>query len=109
MKIELLYVDGCSNVEQVRVLLKEAVHEQSIAEAIEEIIVSSEEMAKRLHFPGTPTIRIDGIDVEKAARGKDVASLKPRLYIRAGMITGCPTRGAILDAILEAKDRARRA
>ncbi|MBI1852998.1 MAG: DUF2703 domain-containing protein [Planctomycetes bacterium] len=107
MKIELLYVDGCSNVERARILLTEAVQEQGIPNAIEETIISSDEMAKRLNFPGTPTIRIDGIDVEKAARGKVVVSLKPRLYIRAGMITGCPTRGAILDAILEAKDRAR--
>ena len=37
---------------------------------IEEIIVENEEQAKALHWPGSPTVRIKGVDIDPSARGK---------------------------------------
>jgi hypothetical protein len=107
VKIELLWVPGCANVDRARLLLREVAAEQGVADCVREVVVETDEAARRLELPGTPTIRIDGVDVERGARGSAAASLKPRMYIRAGMITGCPSRGLILDGILEAKQRSR--
>ena len=35
---------------------------------VEEIIVADEEQAKALNWPGSPTVRIKGLDVERKAR-----------------------------------------
>ncbi len=107
MLVELLYTEGCPNVAGARILLTEVLEEEGISAAVREIRVDSRESAVALRFPGTPTIRIDGFDVEKAARSAEAFGLEPRLYIRAGMITGSPTRGTIREAIYEARERAR--
>jgi hypothetical protein len=106
MKIEILFAEGCPNVERARVLVSEVLREEGIDDPIEEIRVDTDEEARRLRFPGTPTVRIDGLDVDKRSRDAEAFGLAPRLYIRSGMITGCPTRGAIRDAVLEARARA---
>ncbi len=35
---------------------------------IEEVIVANEEQAKALNWPGSPTVRIRGLDIERRAR-----------------------------------------
>ena len=37
---------------------------------IEEVIVETEEQAKALQWPGSPTVRIKGVDIDPSARGK---------------------------------------
>jgi len=37
---------------------------------VEEIIVANEEQAKALNWPGSPTVRIKGLDIERKAREK---------------------------------------
>ena len=64
MRIEILYVPGCPNypttVEQVdRVLCSE-----SLQAEIRSIAVRTDAEARELMFPGSPTIRVDGEDVE---------------------------------------------
>jgi hypothetical protein len=67
LRIEVLYVGGCPNyrgaAERVRTILKQ----QGLTADVEEVFVKDESAAKALAFPGSPTIRINGVDVEPAA------------------------------------------
>ena len=64
MKIELLYVANCPNhavaLEQLRVTLSA----ENLQTSVSEVLVSDAAMAQSLKFPGSPTIRINGHDVE---------------------------------------------
>ena len=64
MRVELLYFDGCPNwrqtLDDVTAVLKES---QSPIE-VELIKVNSQEEAERLAFFGSPTVRVDDVDIE---------------------------------------------
>ena len=80
MKIEVLYFDGCPNhlpaMERVRAI----VQQEGICAEVSEIEVEDESTAKALAFPGSPTIRIDGLDIEPAMRGSADTGLACRCY-----------------------------
>lgn len=105
MHIEILYIEGCPNhrlaVEEVsRVLNMEGMSAQ-----IESIMVSDSEAAHILHFLGSPTIRIEGIDVEPAARSSRDYAYACRTYQTTGRQAGFPPESLIRQAIREARGR----
>ena len=60
MRIEVLYVPGCPNYQPAVVLVREVLASESLQADVHGVAVSSDEGAKVLRFPGSPTIRIDG-------------------------------------------------
>ncbi|TAK56562.1 MAG: hypothetical protein EPO22_13555, partial [Dehalococcoidia bacterium] len=62
MKIELLWFDGCPNHEHARALLEDVLRELGVRQSIETIRVDDAASAEAAHFPGSPTIRVDGVD-----------------------------------------------
>ncbi len=64
MTIEVLYVPGCPNYQPAVERLQTVLASQSLWEQIHSVPVSSEAQAKALLFAGSPTIRINGRDVE---------------------------------------------
>ncbi len=61
MKIEILYFDGCPTYSEAEETWREVLA-QGGAE-VELVAVGSDEEARRLRFPGSPTIRVDGRDL----------------------------------------------
>jgi hypothetical protein len=102
LKIEVLHVPGCPNfqpaMERVKKLLAS---EQSQAEVID-VLVSSVAQAASLNFPGSPTIRIDGEDIEPVQAS--VFGLSCRLYPNQ---SGVPSEETVRAAIVRAKLRRR--
>lgn len=102
MKIEVFYFKGCPNhlpsVQNVRLALQ-ATH---LEEPIQEIEVKNPVMAQQLAFLGSPTIRVNGLDIEPAARSAKVFGYGCRTYFAAGQRTGTPPVDLIRQAILEA-------
>lgn len=98
MRIEILYVPGCPNflpaVEQVERVLSS----ESLQSEIWSIAVRTDAEAKKLMFPGSPTVRINGEDVEPHQTG--VPSLACRLYENRSDI---PPEQLLRTAILGAK------
>jgi hypothetical protein len=47
---------------------------------LELIAVTDEDSARRLRFLGSPTVRVDGQDIEPAARDRTGAALSCRIY-----------------------------
>jgi hypothetical protein len=66
VKIELLYWEGCPSHPEALELLQAVLAERSLDATVELREVLTEEEAQELRFPGSPTIRVDGRDVDAA-------------------------------------------
>ncbi|HJT69008.1 MAG TPA: hypothetical protein VJ731_02340 [Terriglobales bacterium] len=66
MLIEVLFVPGCPNHEPALERIRTVLCSEAINASIQEIAVTDEAMARSLNFPGSPTVRIDGRDVESS-------------------------------------------
>jgi len=100
MRIEVLYVPGCPNYEPAIERLQAVLESQSLQAEICSMPISSEAQAKALLFPGSPTIRIEGKDVEQ--HETVVPSLACRLYANR---SGVPSEESLRIAISSAKRR----
>lgn len=69
MRVELLYRDGDPAVMDARQRLVEVLTEDAFETPIQLIAVSSEADAELLEMRGSPTIRIDGTDIDPAWTG----------------------------------------
>ena len=76
--IELLYFDGCPNHEQLLPTVARLAA-QSHAE-LRLRRVESPEAAERERFLGSPTVRVNGIDVDPAATERTDFGLDCRIY-----------------------------
>lgn len=65
MKIQLLYILDCPWCLKTKKLLRESLKELGTDAKVEEILVDSEEKAKKYQFVGSPTIRINGKDIQE--------------------------------------------
>jgi hypothetical protein len=67
MTIEILHTPGCPQYEPARELLRRVMVEEGIPESdIQDIEIVDEHAAVRTGMLGSPTMRIDGVDVEPA-------------------------------------------
>jgi len=99
MKIELLYFDGCPSYETAALNLKEALRAEGLPAEFEMVRVVSEEDARRKQFPGSPTIRVNGEDIEgPAAQGRGHA-YGCRIYSEGGGPAGWPSVERIRSAV----------
>jgi hypothetical protein len=83
MKIELLYFSGCPTFKNAETVLSEVMAELDIDTPVEKIDVQSQEEAVERKFLGSPTIKVDGLDVDKSAREATDYALKCRVYQKA--------------------------
>ena len=92
MRIEFLYWAGCPSHPEARALLDEVLAERDLSADVVVHEVTTHEEAERLAFPGSPTIRVDGRDVDPAgAAGR--AMLACRIYrFPDGRVSPVPTR-----------------
>lgn len=80
-EIEFLYWEDCPSHPEARRLLQEVVSEMGIEAPIEEIEVLTDEDAERLSFPGSPTIRINGVDIDPSGAVQMGTALTCRVYV----------------------------
>ena len=64
MRIELLWFEGCPNHEVAEELLREVLDDLDAEATVVRVEVPDEETGNRVCFPGSPTIRVDGTDIE---------------------------------------------
>ena len=69
IQIRILYTTGCPNLSPTIDLIEKVGKDLNIAVGIEQVEVSSPEQAVELRCIGSPTIQINGMDIEPAARG----------------------------------------
>ncbi len=102
MKIEVLYFDGCPNhgaaVERVR----EVLAEEDIEAEVVEVSVRDDASARDFGFLGSPTVRLNGYDVEPSARSAREYGMMCRTYVVGQKREGAPPKELIRAALREA-------
>jgi hypothetical protein len=79
-----------------------AVQERGVDGTVVEVPITSVEQAKALRFLGSPTIRINGVDVEPEVECLSEFSFSCRTYTEQGKLSGVPSQGLIRRAIHQA-------
>ena len=105
MRVELLYFDGCPGYERFLPRLRELLARAGIDCEVELRRVGSPRAAVEQRFLGSPTVRVDGVDVEPEASRRSDFGLKCRLYNTDGGLQDTPPDGWVLHAL---KTRRRR-
>ena len=84
MKIQVLYFEGCPNHQSTVALVREVVTGLGLSAEVEEIAVNTQTEAGRLRFLGSPTVQVNGIDIEPSARDRTHYALSCRMYYGMG-------------------------
>jgi hypothetical protein len=90
MSIEVLYFDGCLNHEALLPRLRELLAQAGISQEIDLRRITDDEAAQRERFLGSPTVRVNGRDVEPDAEQRTDYGMKCRLYRTSAGLTGQP-------------------
>jgi hypothetical protein len=98
MRIEILYVPGCPNYQPTFERLQAVLASDAVKTGIQGVPVTTEVDAKALLFPGSPTVRVNGEDVEQHLTS--IPSLACRLYENR---SGIPSEELLRIAISSAK------
>lgn len=99
MTVEILYFEGCPNHETLVPHLRQLVRRAGVAETIELRRIDDDEAARRQGFLGSPTVRVNGRDIEPGADARDDFGLKCRLYQTPDGLRGSPPDEWLLDAL----------
>jgi hypothetical protein len=84
MEIEVLHFAGCPNHPPTMELVRDIVRVLGLEATIREVVIRDAEEAMRLRFFGSPTVRVNGDDIDPGARSRSDYSFGCRLYGRSG-------------------------
>ena len=96
MKVEILHVAGCPHAIPALHLVQKTLKQEGLKAEVQALLVETEQEAQTLRFSGSPTIRVDGEDVEPILEPQ--FSLGCRLY-RNPVNPGLPCEEAVRVAI----------
>jgi hypothetical protein len=102
MKIEVLYFDGCPNHKPALERVQQLLVEEGVSAELLEVNVSDGSIALELGFLGSPSVRVNGLDVEPEARTARDHGMMCRTYAWNGRREGLPSRELLRRAIREA-------
>ena len=103
MKVEVLYFEGCPNHAPTVERVREALQSENEASDVREIEVRTQGEAESLGFLGSPSVRINGLDIEPEARSLKSYGLSCRTYLDGATRSGLPSSELIRLAINEQK------
>lgn len=96
-RIELLYVEDCPNQEALLPHLRELLPRHGVSAAVRLVRIEGPADAARQRFLGSPTLRVDGVNVDPTAAARTDYGLGCRLY--PGPDGGAPTDDQITRAV----------
>lgn len=100
MKLEVLYIDGCLHFPATVAAVKNSLAQLGLACPITEMSGTDQNVAVGIGFVSSPTVRIDGSDIEPSARQRKAFGMMCRTYEGIG---GVPSEDLIRSAIAEAE------
>ena len=101
MTVEVLYFSGCPNHAPAVERVKEALLTEHLSAEIIETEVRDAETAQRLKFLGSPSVRINGIDIEPEAWSRLSFGMMCRTYKDGWCQNGVPSHDMIRSALRE--------
>ena len=99
MRVEFLYFEGCPSHERLQPHLEDLMRDAGLATSLEVRRVESDEAAEAERFLGSPTVRINGRDIEPGADQRTDFGLKCRLYRSEHGASGVPPEEWITAAL----------
>jgi len=98
--IELLYWEGCPSHDEALAELREVLRELGREdEPVHRRSIDTDEQALKEKFPGSPTIRVDGVDAFTPPEG-DPIGLTCRVYrLPDGRYSPTPDRGDLRESL----------
>lgn len=101
-RVEILYFQGCPNHEPARALVERLSRQLHVEPKIELVEVADPEAAVKLRFLGSPTVRVNGVDVEPGAEERRDFAFSCRIYRSDGGGAAEPAASWVRDALIEA-------
>lgn len=98
MQVELLYFDGCPNYRALGARVERMLAERGLGGLVLVPVVSVEEAESR-RFLGSPTLRVDGRDVEPGVEGRTDFGMQCRIYVSADGLKPAPSDAMIVAAL----------
>ena len=99
IKVEILFFDGCPNHEPTVRLAQEVMADLALTAEVREIVVENLEDAQTRRFLGSPSVRVNGRDIEPGAEDRFDYSLGCRMYGASGV----PAREWMVAALEDAQ------
>ena len=101
MKVEVLYFEGCTNHVPAVELVRDALNSLGRHDEIHQVELRTQAEAEAMRFVGSPTIRINGADIEPWARSAKIFGLSCRTYFYHSHHPGVPSRELLYHAMRE--------
>jgi hypothetical protein len=101
VRIEIYYTPGCPNRRTTVKRVWEVLRDLDITGEVREVRVAPP-LASVPGFLGSPTVHVNGIDIEPAARNSQWSGSIFRTYREGEQIDGAPSKRLIRQAILDA-------
>lgn len=101
VELQVLYFDGCPNHERLLPVLRELAAQNGVELHLRHVMGA--EQAAQARFLGSPSVRVNGVDVEPGAERRTDFGLKCRLYRANGVQLGLPAREWIERALRAAR------
>jgi len=99
IKIDILFIDGCPGYFSTKKHIEEIIADQAINAEVNLIRIVNDEDARRLHFIGSPTVRVGGMDIEEEFIDSKDYDVRSREYYIDGKPQDFPSKEMVLDAI----------
>jgi hypothetical protein len=97
--VELLYFEGCPNYGAARDSIERIASEEDVMIDLRLVEVTSHEAAQATRFLGSPSIRVNGRDVEPGADDRESFVIACRVYQTEAGIGGQPSDAWIRAAL----------
>jgi hypothetical protein len=97
--VELLYIDDCPNHEALLPHLRQLLRAAGTDDEVQLRRIADADAAQRERFIGSPTVRIDGRDVEPGASDRRDFGMTCRLYATGDGLRATPLDEWILNAL----------
>ena len=104
--VEVLYVEHCPNIPAALALVERVAVELGLAVVVRTNMVTDQTTAERVRFVGSPTVRVDGCDVDPEGELAGEYTLECRLYWHQHHLAGYPQEHLVREALLRAAGRA---
>lgn len=98
MKVEVLYFEGCPNQAPALEMVRRVLDREKIEAEVRTIEVTDEKVDETVRFLGSPSIRVNGVDIEPGREG-DSPFFGCRTYAVGGKTVGVPPENWLTDAL----------
>jgi hypothetical protein len=91
-RIQILWFEGCPNHVAARATIDDVLRSAGVEAEVESQCISSDDEARAARFAGSPTIRVNGVDIEPGFEDSGDYALSCRVYTTAHGLRGTPER-----------------